>query len=64
MADTATVENPNVGDRHDLKFWAAPIGVGTVLPKPVFLSDLPDADPEVAGQLWANSGVATVSAGS
>lgn len=25
--------------------------------------DLPEADPEVAGQLWSNAGVVTVSAG-
>jgi hypothetical protein len=29
----------------------------------VIFSDLPTADPTVAGQLWSNSGVLTVSAG-
>jgi hypothetical protein len=29
----------------------------------VIFSDLPTSDPAVAGQLWANSGVLTVSAG-
>ena len=29
----------------------------------VILSDLPTSDPAVAGQLWSNSGVLTVSAG-
>lgn len=29
----------------------------------VIFSDLPTADPEVAGQLWSNAGVLTVSAG-
>ena len=29
----------------------------------VIFSDLPTADPQVAGQLWSNSGVLTVSAG-
>ena len=29
----------------------------------VIFSGLPTADPEVAGQLWSNSGVLTVSAG-
>ncbi len=29
----------------------------------VILSDLPTSDPSVAGQLWSNSGVLTVSAG-
>jgi hypothetical protein len=29
----------------------------------VIISDLPTSDPSVAGQLWSNSGVVTVSAG-
>ena len=29
----------------------------------VILTDLPTSDPTVAGQLWSNSGVVTVSAG-
>jgi hypothetical protein len=29
----------------------------------VILTDLPTSDPSVAGQLWSNSGVVTVSAG-
>ena len=29
----------------------------------VIISDLPTADPSVAGQLWSDSGVLTVSAG-
>ena len=29
----------------------------------VILSNLPTSDPSVAGQLWSNSGVLTVSAG-
>lgn len=29
----------------------------------VILNDLPTSDPSVAGQLWSNSGVLTVSAG-
>jgi len=29
----------------------------------VIISDLPTSDPSVAGQLWSNSGVLTVSAG-
>ena len=29
----------------------------------VIFTDLPTADPSVAGQLWSNSGVLTVSAG-
>jgi hypothetical protein len=29
----------------------------------VILSDLPTSDPTVAGQIWSNSGVLTVSAG-
>jgi hypothetical protein len=30
----------------------------------VIMSNIPTSDPSVAGQLWANSGVLTVSAGS
>jgi len=29
----------------------------------VVITDLPEADPEVAGQLWNNNGVLSVSAG-
>lgn len=57
------VANPSVANRSDSKWWTAPIGVGTVGTNAVFLSDLPTADPLVAGQLWNNSGVVTQSAG-
>ena len=62
MADPI-IGNPNVANRHDTRFWVAPIGVGAVIPNPVDLSDLPTADPTVAGQLWNNAGVVTESAG-
>jgi hypothetical protein len=55
--------NPNVADRSNSNWWVAPIGVGTVLPNPVYASDLPIADPHVAGQLWNNAGVITESTG-
>lgn len=55
------IANPNVANRHDTTFWAAPIGVGVALPNPVYLSDLPTANPNVPGQLWNNSGVVTQS---
>ena len=43
---------------------ASPTFTGTVtLPAAVVGSALPTADPHVAGQLWANAGVVTVSAG-
>ena len=58
MADIA---NPNIATRHDQKYWAAPIGNGTVLPSPVFMDDLPTANPNVPGQLWNNAGVVTQS---
>lgn len=58
------IANPNVAERHNSYWWTAPIGVGTVNPNPVFMSDLPTTDPLVAGQLWNNSNVVTESAGS
>lgn len=57
------IANPNVADRSNSSIWVAPIGVGTVIPNPVYASDLPTADPAVAGQLWNNAGVITESAG-
>ncbi len=57
------IANPSVAQRHDQTWWTAPIGLGAVVPNPVFLSDLPTADPHVAGRVWANSGVLTISAG-
>lgn len=65
MADPV-IANPNVSDRHNTNWWAAPIGNGTVVPNPVYLSDLPTTDPAVAGQLWcdtANSNVVKESQG-
>lgn len=47
--------NPSVANRHDSKWWTAPIGVGTVETSPVFMNDLPTADPHVVGQLWADA---------
>ena len=38
-------------------------GTVTIDGATVIISDLPTADPTVAGQLWSNSGVLTVSAG-
>ena len=46
------IANPSVAQRHDQTWWVAPIALGAVIPSPVFLSDLPTADPHVAGQLW------------
>ena len=57
------ITNPNVAQRSNGYWWDAPIGVGVVNSNPVFLSDLPTADPHVDGQLWNNSGVITQSAG-
>lgn len=48
------IANPSVADRHNSNWWAAPIGVGVVNSNPVYLSDLPNADPHIAGQLWLN----------
>lgn len=55
------VANPSVANRHDSKWWAAPIGVGVVNPAPVLLSDLPTSDPGVVGAVWRNGQVVTVS---
>lgn len=63
MANTATVANPNVSDRHDTSHWVAPIGVNAVSDAPVMLSDLPTADPHIAGALFVLSGVVNISAG-
>ena len=49
------ITNPNVADRHNSSIWTAPIGVGTVNTNAVYMSDLPTADPLVAGQLWVDS---------
>lgn len=63
----ADITNPNVEDRSDTQSWTGPIGNGTVLTGPIFLqggtAELPTSDPAVAGQLWLNSNVLTVSAG-
>lgn len=61
----ATNDNPNVDDRSNTAFFTGPIGNATVLSGPVYVvaDSLPTADPQVAGQLWSNSGVLTVSAG-
>jgi hypothetical protein len=55
--------NPSVSERALSTWWTAPIGVGTSDTSPVYLADLPTADPHVVGQCWNNSGVVTVSAG-
>ncbi len=49
-ANTGTVTE-NISITHD--------GTNSV----VIIKDLPTSDPSVAGQLWSNSGVVTVSAG-
>jgi len=48
------ITNPSVSQRSLSTWWTAPIGVGAVNPNPVFFSDLPTADPHVAGQVWAD----------
>lgn len=62
--------NPNVNQRSNKTFFTGPISEdGTELTSPVKLTspvyffNLPTADPVVAGQLWSNLGVLTVSAG-
>lgn len=48
---TTGTETENISISHD--------GTNSV----VIFKDLPTSDPSVAGQLWSNSGVLTVSAG-
>ena len=48
---TTGAETENISITHD--------GTNSV----VIIKDLPTSDPSVAGQLWSNSGVVTVSAG-
>jgi hypothetical protein len=58
------VPNPDVSQRSNQTFYTGPIQAdGTRLVQPIFVSDLPTADPAVAGQLWNDAGVVTVSAG-
>lgn len=59
----ANIANPNIPQRHDQRFFTGPIGNGTVITSPVYIDDLPTTNPNVAGQLWNNSGVVTESAG-
>lgn len=44
-------------------FPIGPTQLATVAGGPVTLADLPTADPLVAGQIWNDDGVPTVSAG-
>lgn len=58
------VPNPDIPDRSNNTFYTGPIQTdGTRLVQPIYVSDLPTADPAVAGQLWSDAGVVTVSAG-
>ena len=59
-----TIANPNVADRSNSIWFAAPIGVGVVLSSPAYTSDLPTTDPLVAGELYNVSKVITESTGS
>jgi len=51
VAANTGIESTNISITYD--------GTNSV----VILSDLPTSDPSVAGQLWSDSGVLTVSAG-
>ncbi len=52
----ADIKNPNVDDRSNGNWWAAPIGVGMVLPTPVLASDLPTVETTVDGELYNDGG--------
>lgn len=43
--------------------WGVTLPSGATLPAVTVASAIPAADPHVAGRVWANSGVLTVSAG-
>jgi hypothetical protein len=61
----STPANPNVDDRSNTTFFTGPLANGTQLTGVLYIdtSTLPTADPAVAGQIWSDSGVLTVSAG-
>jgi hypothetical protein len=74
LTSDATVENSDGTIRLDGKILfptaanqpaplASPVFTGTVTLGATVKASLPTADPHVAGQLWANAGVVTVSAG-
>ena len=74
LTSDATVENTDGTIRIDGKILfgtaanqpaplASPTFTGTVTLPATVATALPTADPHVAGHLWANSGVVTVSAG-
>lgn len=57
---TTTFSGPVVSDNG---FTGAVTATNVTASGTVILSGLPTSDPEVAGQLWSNAGVLTVSAG-
>ncbi len=61
----STPANPNVDDRSNTTFFTGPLNNGTQLTGVLYIdtSTLPTSDPAVAGQIWSDAGVLTVSAG-
>lgn len=60
---TTTFSGPVVSDNGFSGTTLTTTGTVTINGTTVIISDLPTSDPSVAGQLWSNSGVLTVSAG-
>ena len=58
---TDTIQSP--GSNADLTIDASGTGAVQILTQKVIMSNLPIADPNVAGQLWNNAGVLNISAG-
>jgi hypothetical protein len=58
---TDTIQSP--GSNADLTIDASGTGAVQILTQKVIMSNLPTADPNVAGQLWNNAGVLNISAG-
>jgi hypothetical protein len=60
---TTTFSGPVVSQNGFSGTTLTTTGTVTINGTTIIISSLPTSDPSVAGQLWSNSGVLTVSAG-
>jgi len=60
---TTTFSGPVVSQNGFSGTTLTTTGTVTINGTTIIISDLPTSDPSVAGQLWSDSGVLTVSAG-
>jgi hypothetical protein len=60
---TTTFSGPVVSQNGFSGTTLTTTGTVTINGTEIIISDLPTSDPAVAGQLWSDSGVLTVSAG-